>query len=58
MPWTGKQHRLFEAAASSTAVAKRVGIPQEKAEGMAGEGVKVAPAKAAMLGRMLGRAGK
>ena len=40
MPWTGKQHRLFEAAAHSPAVASRVGIPQGKAAQMAGEGVK------------------
>lgn len=40
MPWTGKQHRLFEAAAHSPAVAKRVGIPQAKAAQMASEGVK------------------
>lgn len=40
MPWTAKQHRLFEAAAHNPAVAKRVGIPQQKAAGMAAEGVK------------------
>ena len=40
MPWTDKQHRLFEAAAHSPAVAKRVGIPQQSAEKLASEGVK------------------
>jgi hypothetical protein len=41
MPWTAKQHRLFEAAAHDPKVAKRVGIPQGKAAQMASEGVKV-----------------
>ncbi len=40
MPWNPAQHRLFEAAAHSPAVAKRVGIPQAKAAQMASEGVK------------------
>lgn len=40
MPWTLKQHRLFEAAAHDPKVAKRVGIPQKKAAKMAHEGVK------------------
>lgn len=40
MPWTGPQHRLFEAAAANPAVAKRVGIPQQQAAGMASEGIK------------------
>ena len=40
MPWSPAQHRLFEAAAHSPAVAKRVGIPQSKAASMASEGVK------------------
>ena len=40
MPWTGPQHRLFEAAAHSPQVAARVGIPQQKAAQMASEGVK------------------
>ncbi|HEY6019338.1 MAG TPA: hypothetical protein VIY48_05365 [Candidatus Paceibacterota bacterium] len=39
MPWTAKQHRLFEAAAHNPDVAKRVGIPQHKAQMMASEGV-------------------
>ena len=47
MPWTAKQHRLFEAAAHSPSVAKRVGIPQEKAKMMASEGVKKDPKKLA-----------
>mgnify|MGYP003337821614 FL=1 len=40
MPWTTKQHRLFEAAAHNPAVAQKVGIPQQKAAQMASEGVK------------------
>ena len=40
MPWNPAQHRLFEAAAHSPAVAKRTGIPQAKAAGMASEGIK------------------
>jgi hypothetical protein len=40
LPWTAPQHRLFEAAAHSPAVAKKVGIPQAKAAQMASEGVK------------------
>lgn len=40
MPWSSKQHRLFEAAAHDPSVAKRVGIPKEKAVEMASEGVK------------------
>ena len=40
MPWSPKQHRLFEAAAHDPSVAKRVGIPVSKASSMASEGVK------------------
>lgn len=40
MPWTPSQHRLFEAAAHNPDVAKKVGIPQDKAKQMASEGVK------------------
>jgi hypothetical protein len=40
MPWSPKQHRLFEAAAHNPAVAQRVGIPVSKAQSMASEGVK------------------
>jgi len=40
MPWTPKQHRLFEAAAHNPSVAKRVGIPQATASKMAAEGIK------------------
>lgn len=47
MPWTEKQHRLFEAAAHNSKVAKRTGIPQGKARQMAAEGVKKAPARKA-----------
>ena len=43
MPWTEKQHRLFEAAAHNPAVAKRVGIKQKDAKRMAAEGVKKTP---------------
>ena len=43
MPWSAKQHRLFEAAAHSQDVAKRVGIPMEQAQKMASEGVKKEP---------------
>jgi len=43
MPYTNKQHRLFEAAAHNSKVAKRVGIPVEKAKQMASEGVKHNP---------------
>ena len=46
MPWTGPQHRLFEAAAHSPQVAARVGIPQAKAAQMAAEGVKKSNGKA------------
>lgn len=48
MPWTSAQHRLFEAAAHNPSVAKRVGIPQDKAKQMASEGVKKDPKKLAM----------
>lgn len=47
MPWSAKQHRLFEAAAHSQDVAKRVGIPMEQAKQMASEGVKDKPKKMA-----------
>lgn len=40
MPYNEQQHKLFEAAAHSAEVAKRVGIPQEQAAHMASEGVK------------------
>lgn len=48
MPWTAKQHRLFQAAAHDPSIAKRVGIPQEKARMMASEGVKKDPKKLAL----------
>ena len=47
MPWSPAQHRLFEAAAHSPSVAKRVGIPQEQASKMSKEGVKKDPKKLA-----------
>lgn len=56
MPWSGKQHRLFEAAAHSAEVSARVGIPQGKAREMAGEGVKAGGAlvsKGSRKGQML-----
>lgn len=40
MPWTEKQHRLFQATAHNPQIAKKVGIPQQKAKEMAAEGVK------------------
>jgi hypothetical protein len=40
MPYTAKQHRLFEAAAHDPSVAKRVKIPQGTAKKLASEGVK------------------
>ena len=40
MPWTAAQHRLFEAAAHNPVLAQRVGIPQNKAQNMAKEGIK------------------
>lgn len=40
MPYTLAQNRLFQAAAHNPAVAKKVGIPQDKAKQMAAEGVK------------------
>lgn len=43
MPYTKQQNRLFQAAAHDPAVAKRVGIPQDKARQMASEGVKHKP---------------
>lgn len=47
MPWTPKQHRLFEAAAHNPQIAKEVGIPKEQAKKMASEGIKHAPKKLA-----------
>ena len=43
MPYNEQQHKLFEAAAHSPAVAKRVGIPQGTAQKMASEGIKRNP---------------
>ena len=48
MPWTAAQNRLFQAAAHDPSIAKRVGIPQDKAKQMASEGVKKDPKKLAM----------
>lgn len=50
MPWTPKQHRMFEAAAHDPKVAHRVGIPTNTAKMMAAEGVKhVNPSHAHLL---------
>jgi hypothetical protein len=40
MPYTEKQHRLFEAAAHNPKVAKSHGLSQTDAKRMASEGVK------------------
>lgn len=40
MPWSPAQHRLFEAAAHNPAIAKAHGMSQQKAAGMASEGIK------------------
>lgn len=52
MPYSVKQHRLFEAAAHSPQVAKRVGIPMQKASKMASEGIKTDGMKMAQMLRM------
>ena len=43
MPWTPKQHALFQAAAHNPAIAKSSGIPAPQAAKMANEGVKPNP---------------
>lgn len=40
MPYTAKQHRLFEAAAHNKSIAKKHGMTQAEAKRMASEGVK------------------
>ncbi len=40
MPYTSKQHKLFESAAHSKSIAKQFGIKQSQAKQMAAEGVK------------------
>ena len=50
MPYTAKQHRLFEAAAHNPAIAKERGIPQGTAAKMASEGIKKGSAASAKLG--------
>lgn len=40
MPWTVKQHKLFQAAAHNPAIAKQHGMSTQKAASMASEGVK------------------
>jgi hypothetical protein len=49
MPYTPAQHRLFEAAAHSPAVAQAKGIPQQQAAKMASEGIKDKPKKLAAV---------
>jgi hypothetical protein len=55
MPYTLKQHRLFEAAAHSPSVAQRVGIPQRDAAHMASEGVKSGEAKKKIASALMRR---
>lgn len=55
MPYTAKQHRLFEAVAHSKEVSKRTGIPQSTAKKMASEGVKADRSK--NLGKYLYKKG-
>jgi len=40
MPWTLKQHRLFQAAAHNPEIARKHGISQQDARRMASEGIK------------------
>jgi hypothetical protein len=54
MPYTAKQHRLFEAAAHNPAVAKSSGIPVHTAQKMASEGIKQQPQKLAAALRKKG----
>jgi len=49
MPWTQKQHSLFQAAAHNPSFAAKVGIPPIKAMKMASEGIKRGPMIAAHL---------
>ena len=49
MPWSQKQHNLFQAAAHSPQFAVKVGIPPSKAKQMAAEGIKRGPMLAAKL---------
>ena len=51
MPWSVKQHNLFESAAHNPAVAQRVGIPVAKAQKMASEGIKRGPLMAQAMKR-------
>lgn len=53
MPYTSKQHRLFEAAAHSPEVARRTGIPQGTAAKMAHEGVKKGEKKKKSVAHLL-----
>jgi hypothetical protein len=47
MPYSPKQHRLFEAASHDPAIAAARGIPQAQAAKMASEGIKGKPQKLA-----------
>ena len=49
MPWTQKQHSLFQAAAHNPSFAAKTGIPPVKAMKMAAEGIKRGPIMAAKL---------
>lgn len=40
MPYTAKQHKLFQAAAHNPEFAAKVGIPVQEAAKMASEGIK------------------
>jgi len=40
VPYTAKQHRLFQAAAHNKAIAKKHGMTQAEAKKMASEGIK------------------
>lgn len=50
MPWSEKQHRLFEDAAHDPKIAARTGIKQSDAKRMASEGIKKSGGAADKLG--------
>ena len=49
MPYTPKQHKMFEAAAHNPSFAAKVGIPVKTAKKMASEVVKKPSAKAKVV---------
>ena len=56
MPWTSAQHRLFQAAAHNPQIAAEHGMTQQRAAGMAAEGIKRGPSpKAKALAAALKR---